>query len=103
LVLALSYGHRCHTGSSARLLPTLETSRSALLEHAGASADLESVADDVLEQVRLLDALVRYRFGDNAELIGAWASAHNVLGPFKPKVEPETGTDATPQEVKPAA
>jgi hypothetical protein len=41
----------------------------------------------------LLDGVVKYRFGDNAELMGAWASARNpslrsgrrVLGPFKPK------------------
>jgi len=41
--------------------------------------------------VRALDGLVRYRFGDNAELMGAWASARNVLGPFKPKDKPEAG------------
>jgi len=47
----------------------------------------------MVEQVRVLDGLVRYRFGDSAELMGAWASARNpslrsgqvVLGPFKPK------------------
>jgi hypothetical protein len=43
----------------------------------------------------LLDGLVRYRFGDNAELMGAWASARNVLGPFRSKAEPGV--------VKPAA
>jgi hypothetical protein len=26
----------------------------------------------------LLDGLVRYQFGENAELMGAWASARNV-------------------------
>ena len=51
----------------------------------GASADLVAVAADIAEQVRLLDGLVRHRFGDNAEPMGAWASARNVLGPFKPK------------------
>ena len=29
---------------------------------------------------RLLDGMVRYRFGENAELMGAWVSARNVLG-----------------------
>ncbi len=32
---------------------------------------------------------VRYRFADNAELIGAWASARNVMGPFRSKSGPE--------------
>jgi len=38
--------------------------------------------------VRLLDGLVRYRFSDNAELMGAWASVRDVLGPFRSKSEP---------------
>jgi hypothetical protein len=41
--------------------------------------------------VRMLDALVRYRFGDNAEVMGAWASAHNVAGPFRSRTEPQVG------------
>lgn len=35
------------------------------------------------EQVKVLDGVVRYRFGDNAELMGAWANAHSVVGPFR--------------------
>jgi hypothetical protein len=26
---------------------------------------------------------MRYRFGDNAELMGAWGSAHSVVGPSR--------------------
>jgi len=36
----------------------------------GASADLDAVAAEIAEQVRVLDGLVRHRFGDNAELMG---------------------------------
>ncbi len=43
----------------------------------------------------MLDGLVRYRFGDDAELMGAWASARNVLGPFKAKNEPQAGGSQT--------
>ncbi len=70
---------------------TIEATRAAKREHIGASADLEAVAAEVAEQVKVLDGLVRYRFGDDAELMGAWASARNVLGPFKPKSEPNAG------------
>ena len=56
-----------------------------------------AVAAEIAEQVRVLDGLVRYRFGDNAELMGAWASARNVLGPFKPKGEPGAGGSETPK------
>ena len=76
---------------------TIEATRAGKREHIGASADLEAVAAEIAEQVRVLDGLVRYRFGDNAELMGAWRSARNVLGPFKTKNEPEAGGSQTPK------
>ena len=79
---------------------TLEVTRAARREHVGASGDLRAVASEITEQVRLLDGLVRYRFGDDAELMTAWASARNVLGPFRSKAEPGA---QTPAIVKPAA
>jgi hypothetical protein len=79
---------------------TLEATRAGRREHVGASADLRSVATEIAEQVRLLDGLVRYRFGDNAELMGAWASARNVVGPFKSKAAPVV---EPPGVVQPAA
>ena len=75
--------------------------------HVGATADLEAVASEILEQVRMLDGLVRYRFGDNPELMAAWNSAHNVLGPFRSKVTPppagEGATPPGPDRIVPAA
>src|SRR4029077_4303358 len=67
---------------------TLEATRAGRRDHVGASADLKSVLTEITEQVRLLDGLVRYRFSDNAELMGAWASVRDVLGPFRSKSEP---------------
>jgi hypothetical protein len=61
------------------------------------------VATEIAEQVRLLDGLVRYRFGENAELMGSWASARNVLGPFRSKTEPDPDTGETPGAIEPAA
>ena len=52
---------------------------------------------EIAEQVKVLDGLVRYRFGGDAELMGAWASARNVLGPFKTKTEPGTSGSETPK------
>ena len=50
-------------------------------------------------RTRLLDKVVRYRFGDNAELMGAWESARNVAGPFNTTNEPqsEAGGRETPK------
>ena len=76
---------------------TLEATRAGRRGHVGASAELEALDREIAEQVKLLDGLVRYRFGDNAELMGAWASARNVLGPFKPRGEEEAGGGKTPK------
>ena len=59
---------------------TLEATRAARRDHVGASGDLDVVMSGISEQVRLLEGLVRYRFGDDAELIPAWTRARNVLG-----------------------
>ena len=69
---------------------TLEATRAGRRDHVGASADLRSVASEIAEQVRLLDGLVRYRFGENAELMAAWLSARNVEGPFRSHAEAKT-------------
>jgi hypothetical protein len=70
---------------------TLEATSAGRREHVGARADLKTVAADISEQLRLLDKVVRYRLGDNAELMGAWESARNVAGPFNSKNEPQPG------------
>jgi len=61
------------------------------------------VATELGEQVRVLDGLVRDRFGDNAELMGAWLSARNVLGPFRSHAEAKPAGGETPGVVAPAA
>jgi hypothetical protein len=82
---------------------TLEATRAARRDHVGASGDLEVVMSGISEQVRLLEGLVRYRFGEDAELMAAWTSARNVLGPFRSRGEAGAGGGETPGEVKPAA
>ena len=76
---------------------TLESSREGRRGHVGASADLKAVAREIKAQIRVLDGLVRFRFGDQPELMAAWASARNVLGPFKTKNEPQGGGNQTPK------
>jgi hypothetical protein len=62
---------------------TLEATRAGRREHVGARADLDAIGAEIAEQVQLLDGVVQYQFGTDAELMGAWGSARNVLGPFK--------------------
>ena len=82
---------------------TLQATSAGRREHVGARADLKAVAADISQQLRLLDKVVRYRFGDNAELMAAWASAHSIFGPTRSRGEPDVGGGETPKIVKPAA
>jgi len=91
------------TATLTKFEQTLEATRAGRRDHVGASADLESVLSEITEQVRLLDGLVRYRFSDNAELMGAWASARNVLGPFKTRTEPPADEGQAPEGTGPVA
>jgi len=79
---------------------TLETTRASRSEHVGASADLREVMAEVSMQLKVLDGVVRYRFGENAELMGAWASAHSIFGP---RVHGQAPAGGAPEVVKPAA
>jgi hypothetical protein len=87
------------TAKLAEFEKTLEASRAGRREHVEASADLEAVASEIAERVRMLDGLVRYRFGDNPALMEGWSSARDVIGPFRPKVQqqPEGGGSETPK------
>ncbi|HLZ46652.1 MAG TPA: hypothetical protein VKQ05_13340 [Gemmatimonadales bacterium] len=80
---------------------TLEASRAGRRQHVEASADLEAVSTEIVDRVRMLDGLVRYRFGDNPALMEGWESARDVLGPFRSKVQsqqtPEAAGNQTPQ------
>lgn len=80
---------------------TLEGSRAGRRDHMGATADLKAVAAGIIEQVRVLDGLIQYKFRDNAELMGEWAGVRNVLGPFQlkkqPQSPPEAGGSQTPK------
>lgn len=57
---------------------TNEKSRASRRDHVRARADLAAVSVEIQEQVRLLDGLVRYRFGKDPEVMAVWESSRNV-------------------------
>ena len=63
--------------------------------HVGASAELKSVADEIVQIVRVMDGLNRYRFLHDAERLAAWESASNIAGPPKPDVPPKPAPGET--------
>ncbi len=52
-------------------------------QHIGARADLLAVADDVLQQIHVLDGLIRSEYRNDPELLAAWTSARNVVRPIR--------------------
>jgi hypothetical protein len=83
---------------------TLEASRTGRRDHVGASGDLKAVAREIVEQVRVLDGLVRFRFGNNPELITAWNSARNVADPSRAGSEVNPcEAPSSPGDIAPAA
>lgn len=95
-------------GAIAKFDAAVEQGTEGRRAHIGASAELETVANEIVELVNAMDGLNRYRFAGDAERIAAWESASTVLvrtrsTPDAPPA-PDTGTPVpTPGEVKPAA
>jgi hypothetical protein len=77
----------------------VERSVSGRRAHVGARAELGAIADEVLQQVRQLDGLIRFRFAKDSEALAAWRSASNTIGPSRPapKAPPAGG------QIEPAA
>ena len=76
-------------------------------EHVGASAELDTVGDELVQIVRMMDGLNRVRFAEDSESGAAWESASNTLGPARSSgIKPTPGPSEPPAsggEVKPAA
>lgn len=72
----------------------------ARASHVGATAELDTVADGIMETVRHLDVLNELRFRDDGELLAAWKSARNV--PWPAASEPASPAPPRP-DIAPAA
>ena len=68
--------------------------------HVGARAELAAIADEVVQQVRQLDGLIRFRFANNPEALAGWRSASNTFGPARPSVSAPLPQDG---RIEPAA
>ena len=63
--------------------------------HVGASAELDVVADEVVQIVKVIDGLNRFRFAQDPELLAAWKSASNVTdSPRQAEKTPPSGDQA---------
>jgi hypothetical protein len=78
--------------------------------HVGASAELDALAEELIQVVRLMDGLNRYRFADDADSLAGWESASNTVWPrgsgAAGQVDRSPSSSDTPPpggEIKPAA
>jgi hypothetical protein len=67
----------------------VEQGAAGRLTHIGATAELDRVAEEVVQVVKVMNGLVRFKFANQAEVLAAWESASNVVAAPKPE-------DATP-------
>jgi hypothetical protein len=81
-----------------------ESVRTGRRNHIGASAELDVIADQVLNQVRVLDGFNRYRFGKEPELLVAWNAVRHVQTAGRSAARPDSdAAPGTPGSIAPAA
>jgi hypothetical protein len=72
--------------------------------HVGARAELEAIADEILQRVRQLDGVARFRFANETEALAAWRSASNAIWPVqRGRKDVPPGAPPPAGESKPAA
>ena len=58
----------------------LEAVRTARRDHIGANVDLDTITTELLDEVKVLDGITRYRFGMDPEVMGEWNAVKRVPG-----------------------
>jgi hypothetical protein len=75
------------------------------IAHVGASFELDEVADEVVQVVKVMNGFNRHRLSRDGELLASWAAACNVVATPRPP-EKEAGAEVKPPvsgDVRPAA
>jgi hypothetical protein len=81
-----------------------DDARKGRIDHIGARTDLDVVSGEIMEIIRILDGINRYRFGKDPEGMAEWLAAKQI--PATPTRAPSLRTEATkpkPGDVAPAA
>jgi hypothetical protein len=85
----------------------LEQGAAGRISRAGATAELVTVADEIVQIVKVMNGLIRIHFANQPELLAGWETASNVTAtPKSSEPEPETQPSPTPTapgETRPAA
>ena len=80
----------------------LEQGFAGRISRAAATAELVTLADEVVQIVKMMNGLIRIRFANRPDLLGAWEVATNVVATPRPEV-PVGQPPAPGGDVRPAA
>ena len=72
-----------------------EEARAKRLSHIGARADLDKIAGTLMDEVRVLDGINRWRFANDPEVMAEWEAARH-LPPSRPAAVPVKVKEVTP-------
>ena len=81
----------------------MDQSASGRLAHVGAGSELDALAAEVVQVVKVMDGLNRTRFARGSEPLAAWESARNVVAAPRPAGDGVPAPVPPAAEVKPAA
>jgi hypothetical protein len=81
----------------------VEQGAAGRLSHVGATAELNSVADEAVQVVKVMNGLIRVRFAGQSELLAAWESASNIVGPPRSDKTLNPDTPSPDGGIRPAA
>ena len=70
----------------------MDASAAARRQHIRAARALDEAGNELNQVVRVLDGFNRFRFAKEPDLLAAWRSAANVLGPARPATPDEPTT-----------
>ncbi|HET6778912.1 MAG TPA: hypothetical protein VFH26_08475 [Gemmatimonadales bacterium] len=77
----------------------LEQGFAGRISRAGATAELVAVAEEVVQIVKVMNGMIRIRFANQPELLGAWEIATNVVA--TPRTLTRPNSDGTPPPGQP--
>jgi hypothetical protein len=80
-----------------------EAQRTGRRDHIGARVELEVITAELLEQVKVLDGVTRYRFGNDEEVMAEWKAARQILGQPRNEEAPAAPQPPQPGDVEQAA
>src|ERR1041384_5026953 len=83
-------------GMVAKFETALEAIRTGRRDHIGARADLDAITGELVDQVKVLDGITRYRFGDDPEVMAEWKAVRRVPGQPQAEGTPPAGQGVVP-------